>query len=68
LRIYGIISSSALISLRGFRVSRSRISHELSLLGKRRMRNKELVILGKKENEQGMTHKSTVNRENNQKF
>jgi hypothetical protein len=64
LRIYGIISSPALISLGGFRVTRSRISLELSSLGERRVRNQELVILRKKENKQDMTHKSTENKEN----
>jgi hypothetical protein len=48
LRIYGIISSPALISLGGFRVTRSMISLELSPLRKRRMRNQELVTLRKK--------------------
>jgi hypothetical protein len=37
LRIYGIISSLALISLGGFRVTRSRSSFELSSLGERRV-------------------------------
>jgi hypothetical protein len=50
LRIYGIISSPALISLGGFRVTRSRISLELPL-GEKRVRNQELVILRKKEKE-----------------
>jgi hypothetical protein len=59
LRIYGIISFPALISLRGFRVTRSRISLELSPLGERRVRNQELVILRKKEKKQGMTYKPT---------
>jgi hypothetical protein len=59
LRIYGIISSPALISLRGFRVTKSRISLELSPLGERRVRNQELVILRKKEKKQGMTYKPT---------
>jgi hypothetical protein len=56
LRIYGIISSPALISFRGFRVTRSRISLELSPLGERRVRNHELVILRKKEKEQDMAY------------
>jgi hypothetical protein len=51
LRIYDIISSPTLISLGGFRVTRSKINLELSPLGKRRVRSKELVILRKKENE-----------------
>jgi hypothetical protein len=68
LRIYDIISSPTLISLGGFRVTRSKINLELSPLGKRRVRSKELVILRKKENEQGMTRKSTDNKENNRNF
>jgi hypothetical protein len=64
LRIYGIISSLALISLKGFRVTRSRISLELSSLGERRVRNQELVILRKKEKEPDMTYKSTESKEN----
>jgi hypothetical protein len=63
-RICGIISFPALISLGGFRVTRSRISLKLSPLGERRVRNQELVILRKKENEQDMTHKSIENKEN----
>jgi hypothetical protein len=47
LRIYGIISFLALISLGGFRVTRSRIGLELSSLGERRVRNQKLVILKK---------------------
>jgi hypothetical protein len=47
LRIYGIVSSLALISLGGFRVTRSRISLKLSSLRKRRVRNQESVILKK---------------------
>jgi hypothetical protein len=50
LRIYGIISSPALISLGGIKVTRSRISLELSPLGERRVRNQELVILRTKRN------------------
>jgi hypothetical protein len=57
LRIYDIISSPTLISLGGFRVTRSRISLELSPLGERRVRNQDLVILRKKEKEQDMTYK-----------
>jgi hypothetical protein len=64
LRIYGIISSLALISLGGFRVTRSRINLELSPLGERRVRNQELVILRKKEKKKDMTYKSTENKEN----
>jgi hypothetical protein len=64
LRIYDIISSPALISLRGFRVTRSRISLELSPLRERRVRNQELVTLRKKEKKQDMTYKSTENKEN----
>jgi hypothetical protein len=47
LRIYGIVSSLALISLGGFRATRSRISLKLSSLRKRRVRNRESVILKK---------------------
>jgi hypothetical protein len=47
LRIYGIISFLAFISLGGFRITRSMISLELSSLGERRARNQKLVILKK---------------------
>jgi hypothetical protein len=61
LRIYGIISSLALICLGGFRVTRSRISLELSPLGERRVRNQELVILREEKKKQDMTYKPTEN-------
>jgi hypothetical protein len=47
LRIYDIISVLALVSLGGFRVTRSRISLELSFLWKRRARNQNLMVLKK---------------------